>query len=270
MIFCSYFTVLYCTHGTCTANEPTSMRHTKIERQSESALHARKLIMHIFSQRIRFVHLVKTNPHKIILLRVWRFITYFYITVSIVSKAYSTFELYYTKYKMKTKVITTLALLPLVSGHTGLRAKQRQAQACDCDPYNYKYDLECCGPACAFPDSQFYDVALCSCDSCDVKGACFDIEHCCDPCIKESRCFSEEQCCDPCDPRSYCFDFYADCDIHYGTNKSSLKVTSVTVSNATKAEAAAVANATTVEATAVGELEATPLETAQPNDKGHQ
>lgn len=87
------------------------------------------------------------------------------------------------------------------------------------------------------------------------------MEHCCDPCIKESTCFSEEQCCDPCDPRSYCFDFYADCDIHYGTQTTNLDVTSVTVANATKVETT-VANATTVEATAVEVLEATPVETA--------
>lgn len=136
---------------------------------------------------------------------------------------------------MTKRIISTLALVPLVAGQKALRANlQRAAQACDCDPYNYRYDLECCGPACAFPDSQFYDTALCSCDPCDVKGVCFDMQHCCDPCIKASSCFSEEKCCDKCDPRSYCFDFYADCDIHYGAKSTGIEVDSMTVAAAEK------------------------------------
>mmetsp|Transcript_29898 Transcript_29898/g.71838 ORF Transcript_29898/g.71838 Transcript_29898/m.71838 type:complete len:372 (+) Transcript_29898:40-1155(+) len=133
---------------------------------------------------------------------------------------------------MATRIITTLALLPLVAGGQGLRANQREAQECDCDPYNYQYDLECCGPACAFPDSRFYDIELCSCDPCDVQGSCYAMEHCCDPCMQESSCFSEETCCDKCDPRSYCFDFYADCDIHYGAQATNIEVDSMTVSAA--------------------------------------
>lgn len=150
---------------------------------------------------------------------------------------------------MTRRRIIALSILPLVTGQSGLRANNlhREAEACDCDPYNYKYDLECCGPACAFPDSRFYDITLCSCDPCDVKGVCFDIEHCCDPCIKESSCFSEEQCCDKCDPRSYCFDFYADCDIHYTAQTTSIQVNSMTVAT----EAEDTANVTVVDAKGV-------------------
>lgn len=117
-----------------------------------------------------------------------------------------------------SRKIAFVALIPLVAGHKGLRARDLQ---CDCDPFNYKYDVECCGPACGFPDSQFFDEALCSCDACDPTGGCYDMDNCCDPCLSSSSCFSQELCCDPCDHKSYCFDFYADCDIHYGAQIAS-------------------------------------------------
>jgi hypothetical protein len=123
-----------------------------------------------------------------------------------------------------SRLITFVALIPLVAGQRGLRAT-RDLQSCDCDPFNYKYDLECCGPACGFPDSQFFDEVLCSCDACDPNGSCYDMDHCCDPCLSTSACYNEEQCCDPCDRESYCFDFYADCDVHYGTKTATATAT---------------------------------------------
>jgi len=110
-------------------------------------------------------------------------------------------------------LIALFALIPLlVSGGGALRAKR--VLECNCNPFNFQYDVDCCGPACDEPTSNFYVEALCSCDPCDTAGSCYNAEHCCDACSPASRCYNEEECCNACDPNSYCFDFNAtDCGV---------------------------------------------------------